>query len=297
MPNDNFKEIVRALSKRLENLLLHEISIGTSSRVYGATRLKREELFKRLELLRDQLPICSELCQNAARYEPEIFHQKALKKSLKASCKALDREKFKGMHGNTLYNRLLLLVDELQFSREVLQDAAFSLGKRIDPEARLDTCTPEEVEAVYGEDQNGRALVACLRADAELTHCLSETWFILKGRFGWVPDPSGGSYENSRGAQIAAHLIGMAYGMGIDWTRNKASPPHSACDAAAEARILPCAPISATAHTVHAEIPMGYEGMEHVWRAARGDEMLGSHMQTGVTLGERLAQKCSKSAS
>lgn len=297
MPDDRFANIVKTLSKRLAHLLRQESCIGNSSRVVGAARLKTDELNQRLELLRDHLPVSAELCKCAAQYEPKVFQVKVLRKSLKAACAALDRATFKGIHAKTLYNKLVLIVENLQIAREILHEAAFLLSNRIDSEARLDLCTTEEVAALYEEEQSGRVLVACLRADAELDRCLSETWFVLKGRFGWVPNSSGGPYAKSRGAQVAAHLIGTAKGLGLDWTRNKMSPAYSACDAAAAARVLPHLSKSETASSVHAEIPMGYEGMEHIWREANRNERLGSHMQTGVTLGERLAQNSSKSVS
>lgn len=293
--NENYRKIVEAISKRLKHLLKREANIGRSSRISGSARLTNYELHERLGLLRDKLPATCAQTLSAVQIEPRTFKIKLLRKSLKSVPRAIDRKSFKGMHETNLYNKLALIIEELQATRDVLREGILKLGNAIDPDSRLDLWMPSEVAEFYGKQQKGIALASCISADAEIGHCLSEAWHILKGRFGWTPGPDGGPYEKRRGAEIAAHLIGMGCGLGLNPTRNDSSPSVSACDAAIDARFMHTMTISTKTFTVFNEIPKGYHGMEHIWTDSQTGESLHSHMSTGFRLGERLLEICTES--
>lgn len=288
--DENYLKVVEAVSKRLTHLLKREVGIGTSSRVTGSARMTNSELHERLEQLRDKLSsVCAQTI-SAVQIEPKAFESGSLPKSLKKISRAIHRKSFKGMHERNLHNTLCGIISELLDVRETLQEGCLRLGHAIDPDIRFDILLPDEVEMHCRKTKEKAALVACRSASEEIGSCLSEANHILKGRFGWKPSPNGGPYEKRRGANIAAHLLGMSCGLGLYPTRADSSARRSACDALLDARLNCAWVVEGKVVKAFDEIPMGYDGMEHIWRAAQTDEDLKRSKQIGLKLGERMRE-------
>ncbi|PUB08319.1 hypothetical protein [Yoonia sediminilitoris] len=297
MPDERFQEVLKALSKRLEHLLMREAHLGSASRISGAARLKPDELHGRLERLRDYIPIVCDLSLDSAQACFPVIDFKRLRRCLKPAPKALERKHFKGMHATTLEKKLRLLWGAFEGALEVFEAGMVTLGDTIEPDGMLHLLTPDELEALHSDNATATALAACLRAEAELRNCLQEVRSLVADHFGCLPNPGGGPYEKRRGALIAAHLIGMAVGLGLKPTRAKSSPCLSACDAAVDASFSQKALSDPIARAVREQIPQGYAGMEHIWIHTRTDQKMKSHMEVGHSLGVRAKGNSPKSAS
>ena len=168
MPDERFQEVVKALSKRLEHLLMREAHLGSASRLSGATRLTPEELHGRLERLRDYIPIvCDRSIYSAQACRPVIDFER-LRRCLKPAPEALERKHFKGMHATTLEKKLRLLWAAFEEALELFEAGMVTHGDTVEQDGMLHRLTPHELEALHSDNATATVLAACLRAGTEL---------------------------------------------------------------------------------------------------------------------------------
>lgn len=170
----------------------------------------------------------------------------------------------------------------------MVDSATSEVAEQIDPGARLDSLTAEEVEGIYEKTHQTARLAVLLRLGEGLRMACSETRELLVGGFGG-PKGQPGRHERRRGRELAAHLLGMAVGMGLDATRGDYNTfTVSACDAVSDAKSrLPRSPDPAAA-AVLAEVPGGYDGQKAVWKVRANDTLVGDAYGSDFMVGERL---------
>ena len=291
----DYNYIVMALADRAHHLLKREALVGHGSNVTGSARLKDEELHLRLARLHDQVQATSGRAREMVQTDPKAFDMAALLPLLTSVTRILERDRFKGIHVTTLWNMLTGLCQAISDILDLIAPGLRAFGARIDRKSPLHTLTPGEVEALFGEKPLAQKLLIALQVEADLRLSLRETRSLLAGRFG-RPQGGVGPHEKRRGRWIAAQMIGMGVGLGLEPTRSGASAKISSCDAAIDARDRTRLAAGLEDRSVLNEIPSGYDAMEHIWRDATDGSELGQSAAIGRKLGVRLITPRPKTA-
>lgn len=298
---ETFDAAVDAVERRARHLLAREAEVGASTRITGKARVRDGELHERLmrlnETLHDQLTEALKVgCPATGKDAGDLWHQ-----LLAQVAEALPQWGLWRMTEAETEQRLLGLHDGLEDLLAELDTAARHLSEELaDDGATLHLLTPVEIE-VFFEQSNRKTRTAAGRLgalvglDAGFRRIRSEVRALIAGRFQWQPGQMG-PHEKRRGRWFAAHLIGIAEGLGLAPSRNHAPQPErsprSAIDAylAALDRIAPSEDPAAAG--VLAEAPKTFEAVVRRLVPASdptrdGDPVLPQARKVGRLLGSR----------
>ena len=260
-----FEEVVHALEARARHLLNRESMVGRSRHVTGRARLRDEELVGRLARLHGHVRDCAKAAQVFSPGPTSSPEAKALFTMVDGAATSLAGKRFSRMADNSLEDLLTDVWSSLAEGLDLLGAMVADAAMRLDPGARLDLLTPEEVEATFEDTPEVMDLAAMLRLQDDLQHGITEARAILAGRF-HGPETTRGRQEQRRGRWIAAHLLGIAEGMGLKASRNhtkrEGAPRNSAADAVAMAigRLQPKPLADHVARAVRSELPRNRDG-------------------------------------
>ncbi|MBK5926861.1 hypothetical protein [Rhodobaculum claviforme] len=340
-----FDNPLDAMLQRARHILHREEAIGRARRISGKARISRGELDARLERLRqhvEALTAEAEPLIPARRRSPD---EQALWGHLKALRRALAPGRHATEHEATTRQRLATLRHEAADAHALLGAMARAAAQGIDPNARLDLLSPEELAEV--RDPSAPAVVARLTqilrlgdalhaAGAEATHLLVGlpqpqadaepvaldpaeararavaallaldptarpdllTEADIDRALGMatpppptVQAPGPGPHERRRERWLAAHLLGLAVGLGVQEFRQDKPGALAAPDLLTQMKLKPRLRREFSDPTARALIdglPDGIEGVRHLQKNARNDPLTRDAIATGKALGRQL---------
>lgn len=231
---NDFEEIVDIIEARACRFLQREVQVGQSTRVTGKARIKRVELNKRLVRLRDHM------C-NLAADTRQYFYESGRDLEAQTWFSVLNTAEWickdqsvQRLQSRTILKQLIKLLETLEDVLSLLEVDVANEAEKIAPDLRLELLTPEEFESAFDDVSEWSILARLLRADQRLRAAQYEVMALLKGAYSG-PSSKGGQYEKRRGRWIAAFLLGMAEGLGLQPIRNKSPQQHSQLHSAADA--------------------------------------------------------------
>ncbi len=337
-----FDSPLDAMMQRARHVLRREEALGRARRVSGKARIGREELHARLGQLRQHVEALAAEAATLIPHRRRSAEEQALHRHLKALRKAVAPGRHATEHEATIRQRLATLRAKAVEAPALVGDMARAAAQGIDPDARLDLLTPEELADV--RDPTAPAVARLLRLEDALRFAGAEATHLLIGLQQPRPEPASaalapaeararaiaallaldptaqpdllteadidmalgmaappppsvqaprpGPHERRRGRWLAAHLLGLAVGLGVQPTRDEQSSATSAPDLLI--RAVSDLLQETTAHTscaIVAEMPSGIEGARRLWKPSLRDDLTRGAIATGQALGRRLLRR------
>lgn len=248
IPDEDFNQIVDAIEARAQSFLQREARIGQSSHVTGKARIHRVELNQRLVRVHNHLnEFIAEVTDTLEESgkDSEVKHWFSL---LNTAEKSLENKRIPRVQQKKLWAHLIQLLEALEETITLLEQEIPNACAKVAPDIPLELLTPEEVETAFQNVSNAPRLANLLRADRGLRGAQAEVMALIKGAYSG-PTMKGGPYEQRRGRWIAAFLLGMAEGLGLQPTRNIIPQQDSKLHSAADAVAIAIGQLQAAIHT------------------------------------------------
>ena len=231
---NEFEEIVDRIEERARRFLHREAQVGQSTRVSGAARIGRVELNKRLVRLRDHVGFCEAETSQYFNVGDRGLETRAWISVLNTAERIFQNQRIHRLQQKTIWKQLIQLLEALEETLSLLAVEVAHEAEKLAPDLALDLLTPEEYEAAFDDVSELSIMGQLLRTDQWLRAAHYEVMALIKGSY-FGPIIKGGQYEKRRGRWIAAFLLGMAEGLGLQSTRNMSPHQHSQLHSAADA--------------------------------------------------------------
>lgn len=210
-----FEEIVDVLEARARHLLGKEARLGPARELLGRARLSDEELRGRLARLRDHVAICLSQARSLTEATVARSDDAKIVALLTSASRRLSGVRFALIRPKALFARLFRLWRLLDKALASVEAELAGLASRLGPEQRLDLLTVQELEALFRHGREARRLMDLQRLEDLLRSGKAEARNLFVTRFCAHGTSEPGRLAHRRGRWIAAHLIGVAEGLGL----------------------------------------------------------------------------------
>jgi len=287
-PGALFERVVVVLEARARHILAREARLGSTSPLTGTARINDDELLDRFKRLRSSIADLTEATRRFMIDQPVAVDFEPIWPLLAEAEVTLTHGLVGPLTDTNVPARLERLWAALDGILLQLDRALQAAAELTDP--ALIRLTPDEIEALGDfpgvSPEFLKRIGRVIRLRDSAGRCLSETRALLVGRFhGYV---GRGRPENIRGRQLAAHLLGMAEGMGLYPTRDHDNHSQSGADAVIAA-LKCCEGITdPAARIVFGETPKTFHAIaRRLLPQCQEGEALFLDRQIGRVLGER----------
>ena len=144
-----FERPLEAMLQRARHILRRGSALGRARRISGKGKMGKEELLARLERLRQHVKALATEAKHLIPDRRRSQDERALWNHLKALWRAVAPGRYATQHEATIRDRLATLRHEAADAAELIEAMAVAAARKIDPDARLDLLTPEELAETH----------------------------------------------------------------------------------------------------------------------------------------------------